>query len=187
MRLYKEKSGFTLIEILVSSFILILVVVAASQMYVTASSAQRRAYGKQNALDSSRYALEYMGRAIRQSTIPPDAFNVNNQIELHHPDATKCPGGNAPCSVYYRINSGRIQESLVALNNSPTNWQNITEITSVQVVTLRFTGSAQDSGVQPKVTVAMTIRPALQNPNEESLVRIQTTITSRDPRWLSTQ
>lgn len=198
MKYQNRQSGFTLIEILVSSFILILVVVAASQMYITASAAQRRAHGKQNALDSSRYALEYMARSIRQSRIPSDAFDVNNQVYMIHQDDEKCRigGQNAPCRVYFRRTSaGRIQEAIVQEDNAnPSGFQNITgfgassgDTANVIVESLLFTGSGQDSGVHPKVTISMTVRPDLQRPTEETRVRIQTTISSRDPRWLSTQ
>jgi len=172
MRKRNSQSGFTLIEILVSASILVIVVLTATSMYVTALSAQRRAYGKQNALDSSRYALEIMGRAIRQSkiiTISPTSLTIE------HP--TKC--STPPCTVTYSRNSGgKLQEQSAGSTNPIT-------AANVFVESITFSGveyELQDTdGLHAKVTISLVVRSELTKDTEESRVRLQTTITSRYP------
>src|SRR3989338_3039837 len=61
----KARSGFSLVELLVSMTIFTLVMSAGSTIFLLALRAQRVTIAEQNVVDNTRFALEFMSRQLR--------------------------------------------------------------------------------------------------------------------------
>ena len=159
-----NKRGFTIIEVLVATGLFSIILLVVVGIYITTISAQRRTFGTQNVLDSSRFALETMARAIRQSSVTSAGGST---LELSgHPDK-----GN----ITYTLNGEAIEESVNGASANP--------ITSDDVVveTLIFDpqGTGTNDGEQPRITIFMEVRSKNVKAEEEHLIPIQTTVTPR--------
>ena len=154
----KTEKGFTLIEVLISVTLFVVVITIISNLYLSAIGSQRKAFERQNVLDNSRFVLESMGRAIRQSSITSATIS---RLVIQHP--TKG-------AITYEAVAGRLLEtgSPVVANN-------------VLVETLNFivSGEAGSDGKQPRVTIVLVI--VSQDPQfaNKTRLRVKTTITPR--------
>ncbi len=154
-----NKKGFTLVEVMVASGIFALIVVVVASIYVTVISSQRRTFAVQDALDSSRFALESMARSIRQSSVSSAGGST---LELTgHPDK-----GN----ITYILNNGRLEE-----NGQPITADNVV----VETLIFRPQGTGATDGEQPRITILMEVRSKNTKETEQHHVPIQTTITPR--------
>ena len=68
-QLIKNKQGFTLVEMLLATFIFTLMVFAVSGVYISFNKSQIRTTSSQQLLNDSQYALEVMAKEIRNDTI----------------------------------------------------------------------------------------------------------------------
>jgi prepilin-type N-terminal cleavage/methylation domain-containing protein len=64
-----SQSGFTLLELLISSFLFVLLLIAISGIYVSFSRVQARTNASQKMLNDTQYVLEIMAREIRNDVI----------------------------------------------------------------------------------------------------------------------
>lgn len=157
-----ERKGFTLVEVLVATGVLVFVITIVVGIYVTTVAAQNRTFARQAALDSSRFALESIARSIRQSNIDAAGTSAQQLALTDHP--TKG-------SVTYTLSDGRLTE----------NGDSITA-SNVAVDTLSFTvdGITDGDNEQPRVTILMEVRSTNARENEQATIPIQTTITPRN-------
>lgn len=146
-------------ELLVSVTIFAIVITIASSIYITTIGSQRRAFGRQNVLDSSRFALESMARAIRQSDVVSATANT---LDINHPDKG---------TIQYSLSSGQIMESGGALTANDVTVSSLTFLTD---------GLAGNDNEQPRVTIVLTISSKNVKVTEQSSMTIQTTITPRN-------
>ncbi len=155
----QKKGGFTLIEMLVAIGIFVLVITLVSTIYVGAIGNQRRAFGLQDVLESSRFTLEAMARAIRQSNITTATQTL---LTLNHPSKG---------AVTYSLAGGRLYEG-----SNPITSQDVT------VEDLRFlvSGLGAGDGLQPRVTIVMRVRSNATRAAEQKFVNVQTTVTPRN-------
>ncbi len=145
-------------ELLVAVAIFVIVITIATDVYISTVGSQRKSFGLQDVLDSSRFSLESIARAVRQSSIvsvSPDS------LEINHPEKGL---------ITYELSSGKIIENGSALTSR-----------NVVVEKLSFTGYGLlgDDEEQPRVNIVMKIRSSNQRPSEVSILNIQTTITPR--------
>ena len=97
-----DKKGFTIPELLVAMGIFVVILTMVSSVYVTSISSQRRGFGKQNVLDSSRFALEAMARAIRQSTVSASESDADTLVLDHAVRG----------ELIYELSGGRVTEEV---------------------------------------------------------------------------
>lgn len=74
--LYKNKSGFTLVEMLVAIFVFSLLSLAVAGIYVAFNNTQIRTSAEQQLLNDTQYAIELMVREIRNNKV------LNNTRDL---------------------------------------------------------------------------------------------------------
>ncbi|PID51603.1 MAG: hypothetical protein CR954_00945 [Candidatus Moraniibacteriota bacterium] len=66
---HNMKKGFTLIELMVSIFIFLLIMLAIIQIFAQQILAYRRAHDRQHDLENAQYAMNYFGKTLRTSTV----------------------------------------------------------------------------------------------------------------------
>lgn len=197
--------GFTLIEIVVGIGIFVVLVSAVLSLFLGAIRAQQKSIQTQNVMDNSRFVLEKISRAIRQSNINTASFLT--ELRLCHPrlgyDASvgcDCASGTGFCLDYRATPDGRVQERAADNDGDGCAWSvpipcpgNVLpggdnddfSITSSNVVItdLRFeyAGLPSGDGVQQRVTMFMTVEQAAsaKKPYEQAKIHLQTTVTPR--------
>jgi len=155
----QPNGGFTLMELLVSVTIFAVVVTIASSIFISTIGSQRKAFGQQNILDSSRFALESMARAIRQSDVISATVNT---LEINHPDKG---------TIQYSLSGGQIMESGGALTADDVTVESLTFLTD---------GLAGNDNEQPRVTIILQVSSKNVKAVEQTSITIQTTITPRN-------
>ncbi len=180
----RSERGFTLIEILVGIAVFTLITSVIVSAFLSTIRVQRKSIQVQNVIDNSRFVLEKMSRAVRQSTVE-NLNGLATELNLCHPvlgypsssPLCGCSVGNC---LDYRFNAGtdRIEERTSLIDD----FVSITA-SNVFVENLNFlvSGSGTGDETQPRVTILMTVRQALTatKPEEETEVHLQTTITPR--------
>lgn len=165
-KLKNKNTAFTLVDLLISIAIFASIMAIIVSIFVTVIGAQKRAHAQQDVIDSARFALESMSRAIRQSTI----VSANpSRLEIDHPIK-----GNI---VYDHTGVGGLLR------------ENGEKMTSDDVRIAKFTiidnGLATNDGLQPRVTIVLGLRSQIPAAQEDrGVIYLQTTVT---PRKLQTE
>ena len=158
-------AGFTLVELIVAIAVFAVTVTIASSIFVSSVGSQRKNINQQEVLDNARFVLESMGRAVRQSTVltcPDQASCTANSISLNHP---------VKGAVTYQLTNAQIMENGIALSSA-----------GVSVERLDFTvlGNGLSDNNQPRVVIVVSLKNLNPEPNTQSLIDLQTTITPRN-------
>ena len=163
----KKESGFTIIEVLVTSLIFSVIAITVSSIFVQTLSLQRRASAAQKIQDNAMFVLESISREIRVSVID-DQESTNCSLDtltVTHPDKG---------AVVYRLNNGVIEKSQGGGGFVP--------ISGTDVSFLRFSfcviGSLSNDNKTPRVTILTTVQNV--SGKETLEVNLQTTVSSRD-------
>lgn len=156
----KNSRGFTLIELLVALGVFALTITLAIDIFLSGLEGQRKSSAFQLVQENGRYALEMMSREIRMSKIN-SSHGYDDELDI---TAFK-PSGSE--DVIYQLRDG-----LILRNSQP--------ITSAKVVVSALDFYIRKNGVQPNVTVAMTIETTGAKPEQKAKINLETTISSRD-------
>jgi prepilin-type N-terminal cleavage/methylation domain-containing protein len=154
--LHTQRSGYTLIEIMIAVGLFALIMMLAAGAYLMMIGISRQAQGITSGIDNLAFALETMTRTIRTST----EYSCSDL-----PDATSCPDGGDTFSV--RAPSGDRVSYTLATNEGDngfitqaTGIANSTYLTdsSVNVTSLQFYSTGLDSGdgAQARVTIVIS-------------------------------
>ena len=168
----KPKSGFTLVELLVSISIFVIVTTIAVGGFVTALRSQRQATGLIAANSNASLVIEQMAREIRTG----DSFCVGGQTCLSSSELSFRNGaGNI---VTYRLNGA---EGGIERRVDSGAFQKITA-DNVNVRYLGFTLLGQDpgDGLQPRVTMVLGVSARVSGV-EGGVIALETTVSSRQP------
>ena len=171
--------GFTLIELLVAMTIFLIVIGAATSIFISALKGQRKALVTQEILNQTSYSLEYMSRAIRMAqkeVSAPSCLSQNGlNFELTHGGkGIKFRNYGGICQEFF-LEGGQLKQfkSGAVENLTSDNF----EITSFN---LNLLGASELNDIQPRVTIALTIKSKGQKPEEKTEMKIQTTISQRN-------
>ena len=186
----KKRTGFTLIEIIFAVAVFVIVVTAASTIFVQVIRGQRRNLAYQELLDQTSYVMEYMSRSIRMA--------MKDDIEIWGfpaPAPPGCLGGadkvnyeiiNGSCLRFRDYENQRHEFCLVANKlveiidgGSPID---LTSASNLNVLPLppnpswvAITGEGQGDGRQPLVTILLQVEG-----REGTSIQIQTSISQRN-------
>ncbi len=190
----KSLTGFTIIELIVAITVFVLVISAASGIFILALRHQARALDRQELLSQASFLKEYMSRGIRMAkkqrgpghhhpaciplglnfeTNPPD----NNSIKFIKWDALE-----EIFICYQFFLDGTILR--VSRDGGVTSFP----LTSAElaVVNLRFhiigdgVEGAPHLQLQPRITIALEIKGRGAIPAERPKIYLQTTVSQRD-------
>lgn len=163
----KKKSGFTIVEVLVTSVIFSIIAMAVSGIFIETLSLQRRASASQKIQDNAVFVLESMSRDIRVSVVADQESPgcAANTLSIIHP---------VKGDVVFRLNNGAIEKSqaggaYVAISGSDVRFSRFN---------FCITGSLPNDNKTPRVAVLTTVENV--SGREVLEVNLQTTVSSRD-------
>jgi prepilin-type N-terminal cleavage/methylation domain-containing protein len=177
---FRLRKGFTLIELLVTLTIFSLLIGLAIGIFTTALKTQRKSLALQGILDNTSYTLEYMARAIRMAqkeTVAPTCLSQNGlNYELTRGErGIKFKNYRGICQEFF-LENGQLKESKGGV---------VTNLTSndleVALFNLRLEGASDTDNFQPRVTIALDIKSKGQKQEEKTEMKVQTTISQRNP------
>ncbi len=166
-----KNQGFTLVEVLVATFVFFLVIGAAVGLLVSSVQSQAVALAEQKVAAEISYVVEYMSRSLRMATRDATGdcleFEDYNYLSLNEGQRIRFLSYNEQCQEFY-FNDGRIYERKSS-DNTSGNFQPALPMTSLNVVVDDFLFSNGESdwhlrdnpseGNQPKVAISMKISP----------------------------
>lgn len=170
------KKGFTLIEMLISVFIFALVMSIAGGLFAAGISSQRKTLERNQLLNESSYALEYMSRALRMARKddlePPDCLSGTKVNYEDTGNGIRFKNYNKECQEFY-LSNARLYQEKNGVNSALTSSQ-------IEVTAFRIEGQAtwdQDDTEQPRVTFFLEVKPkGKENPK----LKLQTTLSQRN-------
>ena len=178
-----RKNAFTLIEIMVAVAIFAILLTAFTGFFLSAVQAQRKTLASQELIDNVSYNLEYMSRAIRMarkdmagSCLTTAKYNYETNAERNR---IKFINYDGVCQEFFLdVNDRRLYES--------KNGETALPLTPVglEVLSFRFGPSdswGQEQGTQPRVILFLEVKGKGQKPELQPLIKIQTTISQRNP------
>ena len=193
-----KNKGFTLIEMLVAIMIFSIVVGAISGIFISGLLQQRRALASRALLDQTSYALEYMSRALRMAkkeTIEGCllTYGLNYEIPVEYRI-----NGNENLGTGLRfinhLQGDECQEFYLDLENGQLKYQKEANLVSpplpldltsdeLEITNLLFnlSGQPQEDNLQPRVTIFLEIKGKDTTPEQQPEIKIQTTISQRNP------
>ena len=163
----KKESGFTIIEVLVTSVIFSIIAMAVSAIFVETLSLQRRASASQKIQDNAIFVLESMSRDIRVSVIAnQESPNcIVSTLTINHP---------VKGDIIFRLNNNAIEKSqaggpFVAISGSDVRFARFN---------FCITGSLPNDNKTPRIAILTTVENV--SGREILKVNLQTTVSSRD-------
>lgn len=176
-KIKQTKSGFSLIEVLVSVSLFVIIIMSATEIFAMVISGQRDAIASQNVQESLKYFFEVIGKEMRMAIrsngscldVPSNQLFVvtNNGIG----DVLHFQNRNGQCVSYALSVDGESQRFRITRDFN----SGFISPKMINIETLRF--SVNNIG-QPVVTVAMKAW-AIGEERFNSEMEIQTSITSR--------
>lgn len=168
----KNRSGFSLLEMVISIFIFVVVILTAVSIFANMASARQEARRIQKNMEDARTALDLMAKNMRMSTgLGPDGngseiymFNTSQEVCIRYQfdDRTLKMGEGNPPAGTTNCDPGSVTYSsnqIVSSNNATDGSFEVTQ-----------TSTTADPKVIGRATVTMTIDG----------VRLQTTVSFRD-------
>ncbi len=185
-----QNKGFTLVELLVSISVFSLIVSAMSGAFVSTIRAQRKSVAFQQLLEQTSYLEEYMSRAIRMARkdLSGDCLitagakqNFETNLDRNRIRFLNYQG---ICQEFF-LDVNQIKERK-SIDGTAANFQTPLPLTSgnLQVESFKIGPSDswdQDDNEQPRVTLFLYIKGAGLKPEEQPEIKIQTTISQRNP------
>lgn len=194
-----SRSGFTLIEAIVGATLIASAVTMAVGFFLTISKAQRKAFVESQVLDTSRYAMEVMAKALRvaepidtvveagdpEIVLLPAGPGPYTSIQFQHPmkfGTLGCPA-SPPCIVTFRYDL--VNQKIVEENDdiaNPVTPPAVFDLTGPNLIVENFQIAAQGvlpgDNVQPRLTLLLEIREQSQ-PASASSLTFQTSVVLR--------
>lgn len=182
MNLKSKQSGFSLIELLVSTALFTLIMISAMSIFNMVLKDQRTALAVQNVQESLKYFLEMTGKEIRMAQRNNGGCSgiPNNQIYLvsssTYSDMLSFKNYHKQCVSYYLSNDNGVKRFTI-------NRDGISDYASpdsININNLSFLLRPEGglNNYQPAITVDF-IAQAVGLTASSSLIQIQTTLTSR--------
>lgn len=163
-KLIFRNEGFTLVEVLVASFITVLVIAAAIGVFVSTVSGERKVAQLKTAEDNARYAMETMSRDIRM------AREISLAASGECTSTLTFNNSNNETQRYYLSGEQRLREIITSEDKPVTS-------PKVNVSELIFcVNDFAGVDVQPRVSIVITVE-SVDDPL--STVSLQTTVSPK--------
>lgn len=187
----QNQKGISLIELLVVASIFIIISGAVSGLLISGIKGQRHTLASRQLLDQTSFAMEYMSRALRMAKkdttddlitcLSVSGLNyeiINNALRfINHLEEDDCQeffldttDPNAP-QLKQRKGIGTPDAIALVLTSKELY---------VEDLQFNLIGESEVDSLQPRVTVAITIRDNTQKSGEQPEIKIQTTLSQRN-------
>jgi len=180
----RRNEGFTLIELMAAVMIFSLIIGAISGVFTSAFRSQKSALSSQRILNQTSYTLEYVSRALRMAT--KQTADIPACLSKNGLNYEKTAGGSGIKFINHLENDD-CQEFFLEdgqLKQRKNNLTKTVELTSsnLEIISLNFflQGESQEDNLQPRVTVFLNVKGKGQRLEEQSEMKIQTTISQRN-------
>jgi len=181
MKKINNKSGFTLVEVLVSTALFVIIITAAMNIFKLVIESQRSAIATQNVEESLKYFLEVTGKEVRMAKrnngvcsslglAPTDIYKISSNA---YGDTISFKNYHDECVTYNIVQMPDGNKRFMITRDSLTNYY-ITPA-KITIDELHFVLGAS---AQPTVTMEL-VAHALGSAANKSTMRIQTTLSSR--------
>jgi len=164
-----SNKGFTLVEVLTASSIVILVITAAIGIFVSTTTAERGVVRMKTVEDNARYAMETMSREIRMGIAIDSFFSGNCGID----ELVFADSAGIIRSYELSVLPGGQQQIIQSIGDTDS------PITSPSVNVSKLSFCLNDFSalnVHPRITIVMTVESA-NDPS--SVISFQTTASLR--------
>jgi len=152
------RQAFTLIELLVAMAVFTVVITVVFGLFSTALKGQRRVIALQNIQENGRFLLEFMAKELRMSKINT-ANGISATLNITRSDDN---------TVIYTLSNGKIYRNSIQVNSDEVNINGSFYINGVGA-----------DGIQPKVTISLTLQGVGNRAEEQAIINIQTTLSQR--------
>lgn len=162
----KKEGGFTIVEVLVSTFVFSIIAITVSGLFVQILALERKSFAAQKIQENGLFIMELMSREIRVSQIQnQDSSNCTaTSLTIIHP---------VNGTVIYALNGGALQRTAGGVT---------TDLSSSTVAFSRLnfciTGSNPTDGQQARVAILASIQN--KTGREILTASLETTVSSRD-------
>lgn len=206
--LNKKSGGFTLIEMIIASAVLIMIIAAGAGIFVSALKSQRKSLASQELVDQTSYAMEYMGRAIRMARkqlncdpeLPPincfclqsAGYGYNYQEQTHLGTGIRFINYQGVCQEFFIRNNQLFEAKCFANCNLQESWNgengNGIALLSGNLYThlfnVRLSGENQMDGdslnnKQPRASLFLRVQGIGNRQESKPVIEVQTTISQR--------
>ncbi|HPO68416.1 MAG TPA: prepilin-type N-terminal cleavage/methylation domain-containing protein [Candidatus Pacearchaeota archaeon] len=173
-----NQKGFTLIELIISTFIFSLIMVAILNFFIFGVKTQMYSFSSNNMLNQVNYAVEYIGRytrmAKKNNSLSPKCegietgkyFNVND-------DSLTFIDYKNECHSFF-LENGQVRERRQGEKDLPLTSSKF----NVKNLKFEVKGDEVSDNYQPRITILLEVEESAKKVNAPS-VKIQTTITNR--------
>lgn len=183
--MYRQKKGFTLIEIMVSISVFTVVVLITIGALVSINEANRKIQSMRALMDNLNFALENISRTLRTGsayhcgaagtiTLPQDCPMVGSDyIAIEGPGGS---GANPNDQIVFRLSNGQIQKS----TDSGSTFLGMTS-PDITITTLKFyvSGAQTLDAKQPKILLLIGGTAQAGSKGLVSEFHLQTTVSQR--------
>jgi Tfp pilus assembly protein PilW len=186
MKKIKNKSGFSFIEVLVATFIFVLIIVAVSMTFASLFGGYKGAKSIQKDLENAQYAMNLMAKSLRTSSIiSPDSVN-NNATDVTIYNYSKLSGKcerfkfdsvNKKIKYGYSNNAAVDSDKTLCTSSTISN-SSLTDMASDSINNAVFSITPSDGDSNPKIVGKVTISIEVKSGSDKA--RIQSTVSLRD-------
>ena len=177
-----SSKGFTIVEILVASAILVVIISVASGLFVSLVRHQRRVMDKQELLNQTSYIMEYMSRALRMARkdgtgVCLSVSGLNYENPLGDVSAIKFinHSENDACQEFFL---DEFEEKLKESKNGNTAFPLTSDKLQINYLKFNVSGQFGTDDFQPRVTISLEVQ--IRGEGEQPKIQIQTTISQRN-------
>jgi len=179
MKIIKNKTGFTLIEVLVSTALFVIIITAAMDIFKLVIESQRSAIATQNVEESLKYFLEVTGKEIRMAKRNNDLCPGLAATDIYKTDFNydlSFRNYHDQCVSYALVFDNASGVTRFAITRDGTT--DFITPAKINVDELHFVVRPQALTAQPTVTMEL-VAHALGKDINKSTMKIQTTLSSR--------
>jgi len=182
-KLFKNtQKSFILMEMLVAIAMFMIVIVAITNLSVSAIRSQKLILTSQELFNQSSYALEYIGRALRMAQRDSSGSCISANSNYENPSggsSIRFLNHNGKCQEFY-LEAGKLKEG--KSTTAAATFANPADLTSnhlkINSIDFHLSGQGWGDDLQPRVTIMLNIetRKIVDPPQ----FKIQTSISQRN-------
>ena len=179
----KTQKGLTLIELIIALGVFSMAILVSVSIFISTLKVQRRVLASQSGIDSFRYAIEIISKEVRMAKKDLGACGHSGYVYFVpvSQDQVSFVNIEDEC-VRYALTEGRLVKYMSGQDGFSLGEMPVTS-EDVFISKIKFLSSEAregvGSGIQPRITMAVTFQPKTGASTTAGEVNIETTISSR--------